>query len=143
MKDLIIGLSPGALSELVRKLMKSTNVDKVIATNILGREYLRAAEIGDYGRIDAFIDGGFPINYQDRRNGETALHYAAASDARRVVVTLLATDACNYLLRDNWGRLPSELAYLYGRDPALARLLAIKERKQAEREGIKITRRPA
>ena len=33
------------------------------------------------------------------------------------------------------------LAFLYGRDPALARLLTIKERKQADAQGITLTRR--
>jgi len=55
---------------------------------------------------------------------------------------LLKTGDCDFLLRDNRGRLPSEMAYLYGEDVAVARLLGNKERKQAKEQGIKLTRRP-
>jgi hypothetical protein len=39
---------------------------------------------------------------------------------------------CNFILRDRHGRLPSELAYDFGNDPALSRYLTIKEFKQAK-----------
>ena len=55
---------------------------------------------------------------------------------------LLDCGLCTLLLRDKGGRLASELAYLFGQDPAAARLLGSKERKQAEAQGIKLTRRP-
>ena len=65
-----------------------------------------------------------------------------AAKARRVLRVLLDCGLCNFLLRDKGGRLASELAYLFGHDPAAARLLGIKESKQAEAEGTKLTRRP-
>jgi hypothetical protein len=55
---------------------------------------------------------------------------------------LLDCGLCNFLLRHKGGRLTSELAYLFGHDPAAARLLGTKERKQAEDQGITLTCRP-
>ena len=108
----------------------------------IGREFLHACERGNPETIKIFLDCGMDVNYQDPQTGQAALHAASAARAREAVRVLLATGKCDYLIRDKKGRLPSELAYLYGRDPALARLLGNKERKQAEAQGIKLTRRP-
>lgn len=108
----------------------------------LGREFLRAAERGNAPMVAAFIEEGFPAKFQDRLTGETALHISAATGARKVLRVLLGSGLCDFLLRDKGGRLASELAYLFGKDPAAARLLGIKERKQAEDTGITLTRRP-
>lgn len=113
--------------------------DKTLA---LGNDFLETAAWGDDGKIQVFVEEGFPVNYQDPSTGSTALHRAAACMARDVVRVLISRDECDFLIRDNKGRLPSEMAYLYGRDPALARLLGNKERKQAKAQGIKLTRRP-
>lgn len=108
----------------------------------LGREFLKAAERGSAVVIGAFLEEGFPANWQDNRTKETALHVAAASRARGVLRILLEAGQCDYLLRDKGGRLASDLAYLYGHDPSAARLLGIKERKQAEAQGTGLSRRP-
>jgi hypothetical protein len=110
-------------------------------TNVIGRQFLTAAERGNAPMVGAFIEEGFPVNYQDRLTLETALHISAAARARSVLRVLLACELCNFLLRDKGGRLASELAYLFGQDLAAARLLGIKERIQAEAQGIKLTRR--
>jgi uncharacterized protein len=107
----------------------------------LGREFLKAAERGDALAVGAFLEEGFPANWQDSRTKETALHVAAASRARDVLRILLNADQSDYLLRDKGGRLASDLAFLNGRDSAAARLLGVKERKQAEAQGIQIKRR--
>ena len=112
------------------------------AMNNLGREFLQAAERGNAPMVGAYIEEGFPPNFQDRLTLETALHISAAARARSVLRVLLDCGLCNFLLRDKGGRLASELAYLFGKDPAAARLLGIKESKQAEARGIKLTRRP-
>lgn len=109
----------------------------------LGSEFLKAAEQGNANTVLAFIREGFPVTWQDPANGETALHIAAACQARDVLRVLLKTGQCDYLLRDKKGRLPSELAFLYGEDLTVARLLRIHERKQADAQGIKLTRRPS
>jgi hypothetical protein len=102
----------------------------------LGREFLKAAERGNAPVVGAYIEEGFPANYQDRQTEETALHISAGTRARKVLRVLLDCGLCNFLLRDKGGRLPSE------HDPAAARLLGTKERKQAEAQGITLTRRP-
>jgi hypothetical protein len=112
------------------------------ATNVIGRQFLKAAERGNAPMVGAFIEEGFPANYQDRLTEETALHISAASGARNVLRVLVDCGLCNFLLRDKGGRLASELAYLFGHDPAAARLLGSKERKQADLEGFELTRRP-
>jgi hypothetical protein len=109
----------------------------------LGREFLQLAEQGNAAAIQAFIEESFDVNYQDPLTGEAALHAAAGARARGVIRVLLAWGKCDFLLRDERGRLASELAYLFGRDPAAARLLGLKERRQAEASGITVTRRPA
>lgn len=108
----------------------------------LGREFLSAAARAVAPKAGAFIEEGFPVNYQDPLTGETALHAAAGANARDALRVLLASGRCNFLLRDKQGRLASELALLYGDDPATARLLGNKERIQAAAQGIKLTRRP-
>ena len=108
----------------------------------LANRFLEAAAWGDEKIVQAYINLGFPVNYQDPRTGTTALHEAAGTQARDVVRFLIKLEECDFLIRDNKGRLPSEMAYLYGNDPALARLLGNKERKQAQAQGTKLTRRP-
>jgi hypothetical protein len=105
--------------------------------------YYEAIDRGNPRKLEAVLDKGFPVDFKNPATGETALHRLAASGARAAIRAILAREQCNFLIRDNQGRLPSELAYLYGRDPALARLLGNKERKQAHAEGKELVRRPS
>jgi len=107
----------------------------------LGRQFLRTAEQGDAWGLKMYIDEGFPSTWQDLKTGETALHITASCQARKALRVLLKDDTCDFLIRDNQGRLPSEMAYLYGNDPAVARLLGNKERKQAENTGVVLSYR--
>ncbi len=90
----------------------------------LGIEFLETATWGDDQKIKAFIKQGVPVTYQDTTTGKTALHAAAATQARDVIRVFLSAGErlpareygiveCDFLIRDNKGRLPSELAYLY------------------------------
>ena len=106
------------------------------AMDRLGRDWIESARRGDVAAVRAWLEEGFPITYQDRLTGETAMHAAAGSQARAVVRLLLPLWP-DFLIRDGQGRLASELAYLYGEDPALSRLLAIKEQKQHEAKPVK------
>lgn len=108
----------------------------------LHNEFFRAAERGDAGAVMAFLRAGGDPNLRRHRSGDTALHIAATRGARDVVRVLIESGRCDHLLRDGPGRLASENAYLYGRDPALARLLGVKERRQGEAQGLDVTRRP-
>lgn len=109
----------------------------------LAEEFLQVAERGNAGKLRAFIEEGFPVNFQDPETEESALHIVAACQARKALRVILQSGEYDFLLRDKRGRLPSEIAYLYGNDPAVARLLGIRERKQADEQGIELTRRPA
>lgn len=109
----------------------------------LRHDYYEAVARGNPHKLKQVLDKGFPINFQNPETDETALHSLAAGGARAAIRVLLAHADCDFLIRDKQGRLASELAYLYGRDPALARLLGNKERKQAQAQGIKLTHRPA
>jgi hypothetical protein len=106
----------------------------------LGREYIEAARDGDGDLVRAFMEEGFPVEWAEWRTGETALHAAAGSRARPAV-RLLVQHWPDFLIRDRQGRLASELAYLYGEDPAMAHLLGIKERKDAIATGREVKRR--
>jgi hypothetical protein len=106
----------------------------------LGREYIEAARDGDSDLVRAFMEEGFPIEWSERRTSETALHAAAGSRARPAI-RLLVQHWPDFLVRDRQGRLASELAYLYGEDPAMAHLLGIKERKDAIATGRDVRRR--
>ena len=108
----------------------------------LGREFLKAARRGNPQMIGAFIEEGFPANYQSPQTGQSALHITAATKARMALRVLVGSGLCDYLLRDHQGRLASELAYLFGEDRAVTRWLRIHERRQAKARGIKLTRRP-
>lgn len=110
------------------------------ALSRLGKDWLDAARCGDAAAVRAYIEEGFPIWYRDRRTGEHALHAAAGSQAR-VILRVLLPRWVGFLVRDRQGRLASELAYLYGEDPAMARLLGGKERKEGESTSTLVRRR--
>jgi ankyrin repeat protein len=101
-----------------------------------GVEFLKAAKRGDADRLKQLLDQDAPVNFLDRADHATALHYIAAYDARPALRVVLKSDKCDFLIRDRAGRLPSELAREYGRDGAMARLLLIKEMRQAQAQGI-------
>ena len=130
------------VSERVNALLADDAADKTAQMAALGAEFLYAAETGNANRIYAFLQEGFPSGFQDTESGQSALHITAACRARNALRILLRAPDIDYLIRDNQGRLASEMAFIYGHDPALARLLRIKERKQAMHEGIAIARRP-
>jgi hypothetical protein len=106
----------------------------------LGREFIEAARDGDGDLVRAFMEEGFPMLYSDPRTRETALHAAAGSRARPAL-RVLVQHWPDFLTRDHYGRLASELAYLYGEDPATAHMLGIKERKNARATGRDVVRR--
>ncbi len=108
----------------------------------VGKLFFREVKLGIPGRIQVFLEEGMPVNYQDPKTLQTALHVAASVQARHAIRLLIKTGECDFLVRDKKGRFPSEVAYTAGCDPALARLLGNKERKQADAQGIKLTRRP-
>lgn len=102
---------------------------------------LRCAGRGNEpGMTKCLIKGG-NVNERLPGTGETVLHVAAATGARDALRLLIQIEGCDFLIRDNCGRLASEVAFVVGNDPAVARLLRIKERKQAKKQGVDLLRR--
>jgi ankyrin repeat protein len=130
------------IRERISVLLSDDGADKAEQMLALGAAFLRAAERGDAARLRTFLEEGFPVTFRDPETGETAFHIAAACRARDALRVLLQSPDCDFLLRDEQGRLPSEMAYIYGEDPAAARLLARKEKQQARHRNIRLTRRP-
>ena len=129
------------LRHRVRVALKNDENFKSFRSNV-GYFLLQAAQRGNPEKLKIFVEEEYPLDYQDPLTGETVLHILAAGRARKALRAVLKSNKIDYLLRDSKGRLASEMAYIYGRDPVVARLLRIKERKQAEAAGIKLTRRP-
>ena len=102
---------------------------------------LQAARNADAETMKREIDNGASVNARDRNTGASALHYVSAQGARPAMRVLLASGKCDHLARDRQGRLASELAGVYGRDPAMARLLMRKELQQARAQGLELKRR--
>ncbi len=95
--------------------------------------FIRNVKCGYMLSIELDIQSGIDVNAQDKF-GMTALHYAAASGFRPCIRLLVKCGRCNYLLKDNKGRLASELAYEWGKDYAVGLLLQKKEVRQAYEE---------
>lgn len=107
----------------------------------LGEALLNAAQRGDAMSMEGIILAGASVNVQDKQTGATPLHFAAAYGARSALRVLLGTRRCDFLIRDKAGRLASEMAGLYASDPAVAKLLRLKERAQADSQGVRLHRR--
>lgn len=105
------------------------------------RALLRAARSADAKKLKGAIEEGGEVSARDPETGATALHYIAAQGARGCLRVLLSTGKCDHLARDREGRLASELAGVYGSDPAMAGLLMRKELHQARAQGLELKRR--
>lgn len=130
------------LRTCIQSAMSNDTSLRLAMTFSLNYYLLSIARRGNPHKIGIFVEEGFPLNFQHHETGLSVLHILAAGGARKALRVALKSDTLDFLLRDKEGRLASELAYLYGRDPAMARLLGIKERKQADAKGIRLTRRP-
>ena len=95
---------------------------------------IEGVRAGDAAAVRDAIASGADVNAVDRR-GMTALHHAAALDARPCIRVLVNSGRCDYLRRDELGRYASELAIEWGRDPAVARLLSKHQARQAHERG--------
>jgi ankyrin repeat protein len=102
----------------------------------LGLKFVEAARECHAAELQRLIDRNAPVNFLDPIDHATALHYIAAYRARPALRVVLKSGKCDFLLRDGQGRLPSQLAREYGHDDAMARLLVIKEIRQAQAQGI-------
>jgi hypothetical protein len=97
---------------------------------------LHAARTANAIELAFWIETGANVNVQDDEL-MTPLHHAAAMGARPCIRLLVKTGRCDYLLKDKYGRYASELAYEWGRDFGVGRLLSKKQARQAyEQRGV-------
>lgn len=108
---------------------------EAIRDKIREQEFIREVKAGKVSSVERSIQLGINVNAQDKF-GMTALHYAAATGFRPCIRLLVNSGQCNYLIKDNKGRLASELAYEWGRDYAVGLLLQKKEARQAYQESL-------
>jgi hypothetical protein len=102
----------------------------------IGEQFIAAAEDADPEQLEALAARGAPVNYHDPWDGATALHYVAAQGARPAFRVLMKTGKCDFLARDDQGRLGLEMVCAYGRDLVMERLLLMKEIRQARQTGV-------
>ena len=136
---------PDSRSDLHSQIRSAVAAQGAERTQLMARlaaTFLEAADEGDDELVTDFISAGFPLDVTEPGTGQTALHIVAACGARRAVMMLIQSRRVDFLIRDDEGRLASEMAGVFGDDPAMARLLRIKERKQAQAQGVALTRRP-
>ncbi|WP_236182884.1 ankyrin repeat domain-containing protein [Pseudomonas sputi] len=93
-------------------------------------EFFQKVKAGDVREVELDLLLGIDVNARDKF-GMTALHYAAATGFRPCIRLLVNSGKCDYLLKDNKGRLASDLAYEWGKDYAVGLLLQKKEVRQA------------
>jgi len=110
------------------KLLKLNAGDN--RAQVYGKRLVECVKSGDALAAKLLLDHGANINSQDEHK-MTALHYAAAYDARPCIRLLTSFIECSYLLQDYKGRYASELAYEWGKDHAVGLLLQKKQVRQA------------
>lgn len=106
------------------------------------REYFAAVRTGDEITVKKQLDAGVSVNAVDPMSSFTALHFAAAQRAHAMLETLLAQPDLDHIVRDGFGRLPSELAGRFADDPETANRLRNLEAAQARKQGVTLTFRP-
>ena len=106
------------------------------------REYFAAASIGNKKIVKKHLDAGISVNEVDPLTTFTALHYAAARRGYAMLDMLLEHPDIDHIVRDGFGRLPSELAGTCAEDIDTARRLRTLEAAQAQKQGVTLTYRP-
>ena len=113
--------------------LEKSNERKILELGIL---FLKAAEEGRADEVNEFIDAGFPVNFQHPLYHETALHIAAANNAKDVLNALDSTGRCDYLIRDARGKLAWNNAEFFSHNSDLSEAILTKTREQANQEGV-------
>jgi hypothetical protein len=103
----------------------------------LGFVFLEMAGRNDTVNAQAFIDAGFPVNFQHPRNKNTILHLACRwNGASNMANMLIDTGKCDYLLSNKAKELPYDIAYRFNRDHSLAKRLYIETEEMTSKKGL-------
>lgn len=102
----------------------------------LGMALLHATKTARLAQMKELLDAGVPINFQHPITKQTALHIAAGCASEGIVDLLINTQQCNFLVRDEYDRIPWDMAKFFNPDPKIERLLLEKTKEQAKRESV-------
>jgi len=103
------------------------------ALEVYGRRLIDCVRTGQVYSTAMLIAHGASVNFQDER-GLTPLHHAVMH-GRSCTRVLIASEKCDYLIKDKKNRYAFELAIEWGMDYGLARLLITKQKEQAYAQG--------
>lgn len=107
----------------------------------LSNALIEAVRTGRPDLVAALLAAGFDqINFAEKDTGLTALHYAAALNARAALRLIVATGKCRYDLTDKRGRTAATVAVEVADDPALGRYLYDLQHRQQPRAAPQDTR---
>jgi len=124
--------------EAALKLEYEENIEsreeRMVAENI-DVEFQCAVCAGDMHKVESLIDSVVDINRRVAGSGGTVLHVVADEQLKDIFRILRQRQDLNYLVKDNGGRLPSQLAMNSDEDVGLGTYLKRKEMQQARREG--------
>ncbi len=107
----------------------------MLKDNIDG-EFQCAAAAGNLTKVETLINSVVEINKSVAGSGGTILHVIAEEQLIDIFKVIRRRPDLNYLVKDNEGRLPSQLAMNSEEDVGLGTFLKKKEMQQARREGI-------
>ena len=95
---------------------------------------LNAVKAGDAESVQALIEAGYDaFAHVAPATGMTALHYAAALNARAIVKLLMKTGGFDLSALDRFGRSPASLAVEVADNPAMGRFLYDSQYRQSQR----------
>ena len=105
----------------------------------LGMRFLEAGRLLNREKIRAYIEAGFPANFQDPFSKRTILHRAAAGSSAGFVGFLIDIAKPDLLIRDSKGFLPYDLAYELNTDLNVFNLLLERTYAQAKRQSVPLS----
>lgn len=95
------------------------------------RTLIAAVIAGDDDAVGKLLKAGeADVNYADPATGFTALHIAAAQNAKAILKLLVSTGRCDFSIKDKKGRTPAVIAYVLGENPVFGRYLFAKQYAQ-------------
>ena len=94
------------------------------------KTFFEAVEEGDAETVFECLKRGRDPNMRRVGYGDTALHIAASRNARNIIRVLAKEETTDFMALDSKGRSASQIAYMFGGNPALSRYLRLKAEHQ-------------
>lgn len=99
---------------------------------------LHATKTARVTEMRELLEAGVPVNFQHPVTKQSALHIAAGCASKSVVDLLVATQRCNFLLRDQYERIPWNMAHFFNPDSSIEKLLLKMTKEQAQRKSVNL-----